>query len=104
MCANVRESRIAIRPGGHRPRRRQATAEVTRRCGGSVAAKITDADGAGCSRGAWTAPPLLAYLGQHRSKPRTRLRGGRAKVWLASTAPGAVGPIPKAPGSARTAG
>src|ERR1019366_2780206 len=104
MYANMRESRIAIRPmviarcGG------EAAAEVTKRWGGSVVTKITGADGGGCSRGAWTAPPPLAYLGQDRSKPRTRLRGGRAELCHASTAPGAVGPILTAPGSARTAG
>src|ERR1019366_8956921 len=51
---------------------------------------ITGADGVGCSRGAWTAPPPLAYLGQDRSKLRTRQRGGRAELCHASTAPGAV--------------
>src|SRR6266852_1719737 len=83
---------------------RGCAAEVRQRFGGSVATKIAGADGAGCSRGAWTAPPPLAYLGLDRAKTMSTTRGGRAEPCHASIAPGAAGRIPTAPGSARTAG
>src|SRR6185437_2997611 len=115
--ANVRESR-ALRfarrppPAGAGPATgpagrsawRGCTAEVRRRCGGSVATKIAGADGAGCSRGAWTAPPPLAYRWLDRSKTMSTTRGGRAQPCHGSTAPSAAGRIPTEPGSARTAG
>src|SRR5580704_14631470 len=113
--ANVRESRplrFARRspPAGTGPATGLAeqavpgggcTTEVRRRCGGSGATKIAGADGVGCSRGAWTAQPPLAYLGLDRSKTTSTTRGGRAEPCHASTAPGAAGQTLTGPGSAR---
>src|SRR3984885_13279337 len=90
--------------------RRARDPEVKRPCGGNVRHKMACLEAAcdGCSRGAWTGTTPRRYLWQ---QPRTgwsgkvacRKRGGRTERWLVCIAGGAVGPTPKALGTALTA-